>query len=168
MTYNEIIDNVQLDMHKFDSGSAERIQHFTKVHSFATQIGRLEKLDPETQFTLELTAILHDIGIKVAEEKHGYCDGKLQEELGPAVARELLSSYEIKEEVVDRICYIIANHHTYSNVEGLDYRILLEADFLVNLHENNIDKKGIVSTYKKMFVTDAGRKMCKIMFDIAD
>lgn len=167
MTYNEIIDSVQLDMHKFDSGSPERIQHFTKVHSFATQIGRLEKLDEETQFTLELTAILHDVGIKIAEEKLGYCNGKLQEELGPDVARELLAPYDIKDDIVDRICYLIANHHTYTNVEGLDYRILLEADFLVNLHENNVDEKGVRSTYNKMFVTDAGRSMCKIMFNIA-
>lgn len=166
MTYTEIIDSVQLDMHKFDSGSPERIQHFTKVHSFATQIGKLEKLDDETQFTLELTAILHDIGIKVAEEKFGHCNGKLQEELGPDLARELLAPYEIKAEILERICYLIANHHTYTNVEGLDYRILIEADFLVNLYENNVDTKGVLSAYKKMFVTDAGRYMCKIMFYI--
>lgn len=163
-----LIDKVQLDMHKFDTGSAERIQHFTKVHSFASQIGRLEKLDDETQLTLELTAILHDIGIKVAEEKYGHCTGKLQEELGPDLARELLAPYELKTEIVDRICYLIAHHHTYTNVDGLDYRILLEADFLVNLHENNVEKSSVVSTYNKMFVTDAGRMMCKTMFDIMD
>lgn len=167
MTYTEIIDSVQQDMHKFDTGSPERIQHFTKVHSFATQIGKQEKLDDETQFILELTALLHDIGIKVAEEKHGFSNGKLQEELGPDVARELLSHYEIKEEVVDRVCYLIANHHTYTNIEGLEYRILVEADFLVNLYENSVDEKGILSVYNKMFVTDAGRAMCKVMFNIS-
>lgn len=155
-----------MDMHKFDKGSAERIQHFTKVHSFASQLGKLEKLDEKTQFTLELTAVLHDIGIKVALEKHGYSDGKLQEELGPDVAKELLSKYDIKQDIIDRVCYIISNHHTYTNIDGLDYRILVEADFLVNLYENNVDEKGVTSAYNKMFVTDSGKNMCRNMFDI--
>lgn len=166
MTYTEIIDNVQTDMHKFDTGSPERIQHFTKVHSFAKQIGKQEQLDDETLFTLELTAILHDIGIKVAEEIHGFSNGKLQEELGPDVAKELLAPYDIKEEIIDRVCYLIANHHTYSKIEGLDFRILVEADFLVNLYENGVDEKGVLSAYKKMFITDSGRAMCKVMFNI--
>ncbi len=166
MTYNEIINHVQLDMHKFDKGSAERIQHFTKVHSFASLIGKQEKLDDETLFTLELTAILHDIGIRVALEKFGHSNGKLQEELGPDVARELLKPYNIDTKIIDRVCYIIANHHTYTNIEGLDYRILIEADFLVNLYENNVDMAGIVSAYEKMFVTKSGKIMCETMFDL--
>ena len=39
---------------------------------------------------LEAAAYVHDIGIKVAEEKYGKCTGKLQEQEGPAVAREML------------------------------------------------------------------------------
>lgn len=166
MNYIDILDKVQMDMHKFDKGSAERIQHFTKVHSFASQIGKLEKLDEKTQFTLELTAILHDIGIRVALEKYGYSNGKLQEELGPDVARDLLSKYDINQDIIDRVCYIIANHHTYTNIEGLDYRILIEADFLVNLYENSVDNNGIIAAYNNMFVTNTGKAMCENMFDI--
>ena len=35
---------------------------------------------------------------------------------------------DIRVEEIDRICYLIAHHHTYYNVDGLDYRILLEED----------------------------------------
>lgn len=162
-----LIDKVHREMQIFDKGSAERIQHFTKVHSFASQIGRKENLDEETQLILELTAILHDIGIRPSEEKHGFCNGKMQEEAGPPFAREILESLAIAEHIIKRVCYLIANHHTYDNVDGLDYRILLEADFLVNLYENQVATEGIQSAYQNIFRTESGKILCKTMFDFS-
>lgn len=162
----KIIELVRKEMQIFDKGSAGRIQHFTKVHSFASQIGKLEKLDDKTQFILEITAILHDIGIRPAEEKYGYCNGKLQEEIGPCYAREMLEKFEVDSGIIDRVCYLIAHHHTYDEVDGLDYQILLEADFLVNLHENNATKESVKSTFENIFKTKAGKELCSIMFDL--
>lgn len=161
-----LIDQVQHEMREFDQGCPERIQHFTKVHSFAAQIGRAEHLDEETQLILELTAVLHDIGIGPAEEKFGTCNGKMQEEMGPPYARKILEKYKLSSKIVDRVCFLIANHHSYENVLGLDYRILLEADFLVNLYENSVQKDGITAAYEKIFKTDTGKKICATMFDI--
>lgn len=167
MTKIELIDSLQEKMQVFESGSPKRIQHFTKVHSFASQIGRREQLDEKTQFTLEVTAVLHDIGIKPSKEKYGYCDGKTQEEMGPPLAKEMLEGLgdpQIDKELVERVCYLIANHHTYDNVVGLDYRILLEADFLVNLYENQTPQEGVLSAYEKIFVTESGKSLCRSMF----
>lgn len=161
----EQVDQIRGEMQKFDRGSAERIQHFTKVHSFAAQIGRAEKIDSETLFILELTALLHDIGIGPAEEKYGFCNGKLQEEEGPTYAKTLLEKYNIPEKVIARVCYLIAHHHTYEQVDGMDYRILLEADFLVNLYENNVSKDGVLSAFKQIFATETGKNLCQTMFD---
>lgn len=161
-----IIDKVHREMQHFDKGSPERIQHFTKVHSFAAQIGRMENLDEETQVILELTAILHDIGIGPAEEKHGFCNGKMQEKVGPPYAREILEKFDFSEKIIERVCYLIANHHTYDKIEGLDYRILLEADFLVNLYENQIATEGIQSAYQNIFRTESGSSLCKTMFNL--
>lgn len=167
--YNlEIIDKVKREMQEIDRGNPERIQHFTKVHSFATQIAREEKIDEKTYFILELTSILHDIGIRYSEEKYGYSTGKTQEEIGPSYAENVLRKFEVEEEIVKRVSYIIGKHHTYDNVDGMDYRILLEADFLVNLYENQVDMKGILSAYKNIFVTKSGKDICKIMFDFSD
>ena len=66
-----------------------RIQHFIKVHDFAGVIGKLEKLGDEKQNILEIAAIVHDIGIKVSEEKYGDADGKHQELEGPVIARAM-------------------------------------------------------------------------------
>lgn len=158
------IDRLFFAMLDFDEGSAERIQHFTKVHAFARQIGLCEGLDEATQYTLELTALTHDIGIRPATELHGYCNGKLQEEIGPQYGRELLEQLGVEGEIVERVCYLIAHHHTYTHVDGLDYRILLEADFLVNLHENNATPTAIETAYHQIFTTKTGRTMCRTMF----
>ena len=67
-----------LEMISYYSGDPKRIQHFTKVHSYAKLIGEREQLSPEELYILEAAAYTHDIGIKPAEEKYGSSDGKLQ------------------------------------------------------------------------------------------
>ena len=57
-------------MSSFYSGDPKRINHFLKVYAYAKSIGELEGLDSQTQETLELAAVLHDIGIKPSEEKY--------------------------------------------------------------------------------------------------
>lgn len=120
----------------FDRGDPRRIQHLAKVHGYARLIGTLEGLDPKTLFTLEAAAYVHDIGIHIAEEKLGYQNGKLQEELGPAAARDLLARLGFPEEVIGRVTWLVAHHHTYAGIDAPDYQILVEADFLVNIFES--------------------------------
>lgn len=56
--------------------------------------------------------------------------------------------------------------HTYDNVDGLDYRILIEADFLVNAYEDNLDSDAIMSVREKIFRTSKGTEMLNTMFDL--
>lgn len=152
-------------MMEFDTKDAKRIQHFLKVYEFAHLIGTKEGLEKETQKILEIAAILHDIGIHPSEEKYGRCDGKLQEQEGPAYARELLQEFpEVTEEEIERICYLIAHHHTYKNVQGMDHQILLEADFLVNAFEDELPQTAIDTFKEKVFETRSGIKLLEIMF----
>jgi predicted metal-dependent HD superfamily phosphohydrolase len=136
------------------------------VHSYAKLIAEMEKIDKETQFVLEVTALTHDIGIHLCEEKYGNCSGKLQEKEGPALAGKLLDGLGFNEAVSERVQYLIAHHHTYSNVDGIDYQILIEADFLVNLHEDKVSKDAIKSAYDNIFVTETGKKICREMYSI--
>ena len=157
---NELI----LKMIAYDAKDPKRIQHFLKVYEFAKLIGECENLDAKTQHILETAAIVHDIGIKNAETKFGNCNGKLQEQEGPAPARELLSSLSYDSDVIDRVCYLIAHHHTYTNVDGMDYQILLEADFLVNLYEDDVNQTAITHALKHIFRTDTGINICNTIF----
>ena len=90
MNNKEKIVEVALAMIDYNNGDPKRIQHTTKVHAYASLIGRCEGLNEDTLFILESAALVHDIGIRASEKKYGHQNGKLQEQEGPAVARELL------------------------------------------------------------------------------
>ena len=158
------LDDLFMDMIAYYDGDPKRIQHFTKVHSYARLIGIGEELDDASLFILEAAAYTHDIGIRVAEEKYGRCDGKLQEQEGPIIAQKMLSQLGFENYIVERICFLIGHHHTYDNIDGLDYRILVEADFLVNLYEDDAGNRAIDKTYKRIFKTETGKKIFRLMF----
>ena len=158
------LDDLFMDMIAYYDGDPKRIQHFTKVHSYARLIGIGEELDDASLFILEAAAHTHDIGIRVAEEKYGRCDGKLQEQEGPIIAQKMLSQLGFENYIVERICFLIGHHHTYDNIDGLDYQILVEADFLVNLYEDDAGNRAIDKAYKRIFKTETGKKIFRLMF----
>lgn len=158
------LDDLFLRMIDYFSGDPRRIQHFMKVHSLARLIGSKEGLDEASLFILEAAAYTHDMGILPAEEKYGRCDGKLQEQEGPIVAQKLLSDLGVENYMIDRICYLIGHHHTYTNVDGMDYQILIEADFLVNLYEDEEDRRTIEKVDSGIFKTKTGKEILKQMF----
>ena len=154
-----------MEMISYYEGDARRIQHFVRVHSFAKLIGEMEHVDEETLKVLEAAAYVHDIGIKPAEQKYGNCNGKLQEQEGPAAAREMLTNLGFDKKFIDRVCYLVGHHHTYTDIDGIDYQILIEADFLVNLYEDHLSKNTAASVCEKIFKTQSGKQICKLMFD---
>ena len=160
------IDELTVRMIELYCGDAGRIQHFIKVHSLARLIGRMSDLDDRTMVTLECAALVHDIAIHEAERLYGSCEGPLQEQLGPPLARKLLEELHFSGEMIDRICYLVGHHHTYTHIDGMDYQILVEADFLVNLYEGFSSPETIKTTYDQIFKTKAGRRICRKMFNI--
>ena len=162
-----IMEDLIVKMTEFNAGDPKRIQHFLKVYEFAHVIGIREGLDPEALHILEMAAILHDIGIRPSEEKYGRCDGKMQEQEGPASAKEILAQFpEVTAAETDRICYLIAHLHKYENVDGLDYRILLEADFLVKALEDDLPKEAIRKCRENVFETETGVYLLNTMFGV--
>ncbi|MDD3218679.1 MAG: HD domain-containing protein [Lachnospiraceae bacterium] len=153
-----------LEMISYYGGDPCRLQHFTKVHAYARLMGIMESLTEKEQEILEAAAYVHDVGIKAAEEKFGSSNGKLQEQEGPAVAKEMLEELGYEPDIVERVCYLVAHHHTYTNMDGMDYQILVEADFLVNLYEDHSSKESILHAYDKIFRTESGRQICRDMF----
>ncbi len=152
-------ENISLiinEMIKYYAKDPRRVNHFLKVFSFAKSIGELEKLDEKTQDILEIAAVMHDIGIKLSEEKYNSSAGNYQEIEGPPVAKGILLKYNFDETFIDRVCYLIGHHHTYGEIDGIDYQILIEADFLVNIYEDEIKIPQIESIKEKYFKTKAG------------
>ena len=61
---------------------------------------------------------------------------------------------------------LIARHHTYTDIDGKDLQILIEADFIVNLYEDNASENAVRNAYEKIFVTESGKKILKDSFGI--
>lgn len=158
------LNNLYRKMIEFYRDDPARIQHFIKVHSFAKLIGEEEHLDEKLLYILEAAAYVHDIGIRPAEAKFGRCDGKLQEQEGPAEAEKMLKSLGFEQDVIERVSYLVGHHHTYTDIDGMDYQILVEADFLVNILEDGLAKEAALQAYQNIFKTESGKNICQEMF----
>lgn len=162
----EKLRKLMLAMIAYNNGDAKRIQHLIKVHAFARLIGEEENMDAKELYILEAAALTHDIGIRNSEKKYGTCTGRQQEVEGPPEAEKLLKTLGFADDVTERVCWLIAHHHTYNNINSMDYRILVEADFLVNLYEDGASIEAVKTAYDRIFKTTAGRNICRTMYGI--
>ena len=145
-------------------GSQYDICHFLKVWAYAKNIGEQEGLDELTQQTLEFAAIVHDIACPILRREYGNSPHDLQEKYGPPMVREFYMDSGMCEEMLERICYLVGHHHTFTDVNGLDYRILLEADFLVNAGENEKYRNSVDRFRQEVFRTKTGTALLNSMY----
>jgi len=151
-------------MINYYAGDVKRINHFLKVFGFAKAIGQAEGLDSNTQKIVETAALTHDIGIKNSERKFNSSNGKNQEKEGPPEAKKLLEELGFDSDIIDRVCWLIAHHHTYINIQEIDYQILVEADFLVNACEDNLSVDSIQSFKNNIFKTKSGIDLLRTIY----
>lgn len=160
----KLVGDVVNKMVLYFDGDVRRINHAMKVYSFAKTIGELEDIGESKLLILEVAAVLHDIGIKESERKYNSSAGNYQEIEGPDVARDILKEFNLDKAFVDRVCYLIAHHHTYSQIDGLDYQILIEADFIINIFEDSIAKEKVEIIKDKYFKTKTGIRFIESMY----
>jgi CRISPR/Cas system-associated endonuclease Cas3-HD len=160
MIINEMIEYFKDDI--------KRINHALKVLGYSEAIMAGENLDEYDKNILKIAAILHDIGIKEAEKKYNSSIGKYQEIEGPKVAKNLLGNYNLDKDKLDRILFLIGNHHSYNKIDNIDFQILVEADFIVNIEEDNLNIDSILSIYNKYFKTKTGKNILSGLWKIND
>ncbi len=148
----------------YNGNDVKRINHLLKVFSFAHHIGIMEKCDAKTQEIIDISAILHDIGIHEAERKHNSNAGNWQEIEGPPVADKILKDFDLDDVIKDRILFLIGHHHQYNAIDGIDFQILVEADFLVNIFEDGMNEKSIKSIQEKIFKTKSGANLLEKLY----
>jgi hypothetical protein len=151
-------------MIEYFQNDVRRINHALKVFSFAQIISEKLDLDTQTKELIYYSALLHDIGIKEALKKYKSSAGKYQEIEGPKIAEKILSDLNIPVETIYRVCFITGNHHSYNKIDGIDFQILVEADFLVNMYEDDMDINSIKKIYKGIFKTEEGNKLLETMY----
>lgn len=141
----------------------KRIGHAKNVLNFAEELLRHEKADWHIVIP---ASILHDVGIKVAEEKYGSSAGHYQEKEGPEIAKKILLKIGFEREDIDEICTIIAHHHSPGKVNTQNFKVLYDADWLVNLKDevDTTDKTKLRKTIEKLFLTDMGKKLAERVY----
>ncbi len=143
-------------MIRYYEGDGRRINHFLKVYGFAKAIAEMEGVPDDLQEIIEIAALTHDIGIKISEEKYSSASGYYQQIEGPPAAKKMLEELLVSDDIITRVCWLIAHHHTYDSIDEIDYQILVEADFLVNLFEDNAGQSAVDHVKYKIFKTRTG------------
>ncbi len=141
------------------------IHHLMAVHGYSRLIAQMENVDEHTLLITELAAYLHDIGVKISREKYGNSQPEHQEAEGPTIAKKLLEHLSLPAGDVERICFIIGHHHTYKAIDGIDFQILVEADFIVNVMEDYCKKESVPAMKKNVFKTKTGKYLLEQMFE---
>lgn len=147
------IGTIITEMVRYEQGEPHRVHHFLKVHAFARVIGESEGLPENVQEILEVAAVMHDVGIRESLRKYGSSAGPYQEKEGPPIARAMLERLGYDEEFIERVCFLIARHHTYDAIDGPDYQILVESDFLVNALEEKLRAEAVKGVMERLFKT---------------
>ena len=156
---NKIIDN----MKQYFENDKKYIDHALKVLSYTKELLKQEKGDGQIVIP---AAILHDIGIKLCKKKYNSTGGQLQEIEGPPIARKILKELEVGNKIIDEVCDIIASHHSPGEINTLNFKIIWDADWLVNLEdEYNIkNSEKLETVINKIFLTKTGKNLGKSVY----
>lgn len=153
-----------LKMIQFYRGNSHDINHFLKVYAYAQTIAEAEHLHSDARRILEWAAIVHDIACPLCREKYGSAIGKKQEEESPALLTEFFKDMPIEKADLEKITWLVAHHHTYTDVVFPEHRMLLEADYLVNADESHYTAEAIRHARENVFRTSAGCALLDALF----
>lgn len=145
----EKINRVALATKEYFKGDEIKAQHFARVYTLSKTIGELEKLPIPVLETLVLSSIVHEIYEDDIEK-----------------VKELLVSCDIDNDSINRVCFIVEHKNDYEHITGLDHQILVEADFIVHIKEENMPEEKIIEIGNKYFFTNYGRAFLKKAFGI--
>ena len=141
----------------------KRIEHALGVLDYAERIYKVEGGDP---LIVKAAAVLHDIGIKEAERKHGSSAAKYQEIKGPPIGRNILSQYDFLPDDIEHICRIIGSHHSAKDIDTIEFAIVWDADRLVNIPVEfpDLEREKLKKLIERVFKTETGRQIAKELF----
>jgi HD superfamily phosphodiesterase len=153
-------ERVAVEMKRYFGSDFRRIGHATRVARYAEEINQGE--GGNTAVIL-IASYLHDIGIKEAERKYNSSAPEHQHREGPPVARQLLTELGADSELIDEVCDIVGHHHAPRPEETANFKVLYDADLLVNLEEKQAEKSSPAAQLEKIiersFLTASGRQL---------
>ncbi len=152
----------------YSRGNLHDIHHWLKVWGYARTIGMQEGLSLDEQFVLEVAAITHDIACPALREKYGNTNHVLQETEGAPMVRTFLADTGMPDAWIERVAFLVGHHHTLENVDGRDWQILLEADYLVNAGEKGYSREAVMNFLNAHVRTESGKRMTRLVFALPE
>ncbi len=153
-------DRISVAMRKYFGNDKRRIQHALDVAEHAEKIAKAQ--DDGDMMIIMACGYLHDIGIKNAEMKYNSSSAKYQHIEGPPVARQILNELKAPPELIDEVCDIIGHHHSPREEETINFKVLYDADLIVNMAELYRDKPHSKEHLQKIlassFMTEEGAR----------
>lgn len=141
------------------------VEHSLKVYAYAHGIGGEEGLGAEDLAILDVAALLHDIGIPAARDRHGSAAGPHQEAEGARLTPEFMRNAGHPDAMTDRVAWLVGHHHTEpAAASDPVLQILMEADYLVNLAEGNLPGREPREVRDVFFRTATGRRYIDALF----
>ena len=86
------------------------------------------------------------------------------EQEGAPLVREFLADTGMTAEQIDRVAYLVGHHHSPAQIDGIDYQILIEADYIVNASESGYGQQAIRTFMEHTMKTAAGIRLTKTVF----
>jgi hypothetical protein len=72
-----------------------------------------------------------------------------------------LAKFDLDEAIIEHICKIIANHHSARNIDTIEFRIIWDADWLVNIPADfkDANRERLKQLINKVFKTKEGHRI---------
>ena len=83
---------------------------------------------------------------------------------GRPLVRSFLADAGLSAEQVDRVAYLVSHHHTYTDIDGIDYQILIEADYIVNASESGYSPENRKNFLEEHMKTESGKRLLRSTF----
>ena len=158
-------DRVAVEVKRYFKTDFKRIGHAVKVARHAEDLGKKENANLSVILT---SAYLHDIGLKKAEQNNPATAQKMHEQEGISPARQILETLNAKEAIIEEVCDIVGRHHHPGQDESLNFKVVYDADQIVNLEEGIREEEMTTDQIKQKidqkFLTDSGRKKAEALF----
>ena len=158
-------DRVAIEMKRYFGQDFKRIAHAANVARYAEKMVAQEQ---GNSAVVLCAAFLHDIGIHEAEKKYNSTGAQYHEKEGPPIAREILTRLGAAEALIDEVCHIIAHHHRPGADETANFKIVYDADLIVNLEkryrDGEIDRQKVWEIIEKTSLTETGKRLARETF----
>ena len=155
-------DRVAIETKHYFGQDFKRIGHAANVVRYAERIVKEEQGNPAVVLC---AAYLQDIGIHEAERKYDPGDARHHEKEGVPIAVEILTRLGARDELIDEVCDIIGRRHHPRDKDPLNFKILHDADLIVNLETRckvrEIERNSLPKIIEKTFLTNTGKRLAR-------